>query len=142
MELEPSQQCTAKGQEAITARSNKEILSVYNRQYLHQRVVKHRDGYPEKPLPWRFSKCNCRRPSATRSSLDDYSAVSRELDQRHPQVFTKVHFAMTYTHISNTISHCHGCQVLRVGFSVNFNFMENVGNCNYFSSQFQSNKKC
>lgn len=71
MELEPSQQCTAKGQEAITARSNKGILIGYSKQYLHQRVVQHRDGYPEKPFPWRFSKCNCRRPPATGSSLDD-----------------------------------------------------------------------
>lgn len=141
MELQPSQQCTAKGHEAITARSNKGILIGYYKQYLHQRVLKHRNRYPKKPFSWRFSKCNCTRPSATWSSLDDYSALSRELDQRHPQVPTKVHFATTYTHIFNTISHCCNYLVLRAASNVNFHFTENYGICNYFSLQFQSNKQ-
>lgn len=141
MELEPSQQCTAKGQETITARSSKGILIRYNKQYLHQRVVKQRDGYPEKPCLWRFSKCNCRSPSATWSSLDNYSALSRELDQRHPWVLTKVHFAMTYTHISNTISHYCGYLVIRAGFNVNFHFTENVGIGITFHRSFNQTKK-
>lgn len=48
-------------------------------------MVKHKDRHPEKLWnlpPWRFSKCNWTRPSATWSSFDACPAVSRGLDQK------------------------------------------------------------